>query len=650
MKNRQKALRRSLWVSALAIVLCCAMLVGTTFAWFTDSVSSTGNTIQAGTLDIAATVAKVEATATPAYTIEGVNGGKAFGFGEAADLEAEGTGPIISETLWEPGKTSAKLLTVTNNGNLAAKVKLSFDIAEDSGLTGALWYDFVQIKDGQAVGQFTRRPMSTLNGYADGIELPLGPANEDGSAKDAALPNSVSFILAYGMDEEAGNEYQGKSFAAAVSILATQYTYEADGFGSDQYDFGAAYPSLPSSVNATLTGTVAESSVTVLTNESGTVRADIPAGALNAGAAVKLTVATEKLSADSAVYGIELTDEEGNTLALQEKIAVKLNIGKGLRAVTVKHNGAEMAKGDYSYDRETGVLTICTSSFSPFEVLFEHDAAASVNGAAYTTVEEALEAAGADDVVYLLKDVALTRDAVTAGQVVVENGRAVTIDLAGHKLTSTYAGWSVVNYGELTVNDSGNTGIICNTSTEAGDSTHFILRNHGTMIVNGGTFGDEDTDRTNGNKANWGAALINLDEGDVTINGGYFTCGDNYWAGKPAGANYSYAIRNYGTMTIKEGTVYGKMNGGVAADGGSIAIQGGDFSVTGANTYYVLVTGAGSIKVTGGSFEKIDDNNGRLLGGFQGMPSWNAEGKLEENGYTITGGVFKVNGEEHSVV
>lgn len=241
MKNRQKALRRSLWVSALAIVLCCAMLVGTTFAWFTDSVSSTGNTIQAGTLDIAATVAKVEATATPAYTIEGVNGGKAFGFGEAADLEAEGTGPIISETLWEPGKTSAKLLTVTNNGNLAAKVKLSFDIAEDSGLTGALWYDFVQIKDGQAVGQFTRRPMSTLNGYADGIELPLGPANEDGSAKDAALPNSVSFILAYGMDEEAGNEYQGKSFAAAVSILATQYTYEKDGFGDDQYDVGAEF-------------------------------------------------------------------------------------------------------------------------------------------------------------------------------------------------------------------------------------------------------------------------------------------------------------------------------------------------------------------------------------------------------------------------
>ena len=117
-------------------------------------------------------------------------------------------------------------------------------------------------------------------------------------------------------------------------------------------------------------------------------------------------------------------------------------------------------------------------------------------------------------------------------------------------------------------------------SKEAGDYTHFILRNHGTMIINGGTFGDEDTDRTNANTTNWGAALMNM-EGNVTVNGGYFTCGDNYWSQKIGGANYSYAIRNYGgNMTINGGAVYGRMNGGIAADGGSIIINNGDFSVT----------------------------------------------------------------------
>ena len=59
------------------------------------------------------------------------------------------------------------------------------------------------------------------------------------------------------------------------------------------------------------------------------------------------------------------------------------------------------------------------------------------------------------------------------------------------------------------------------------------------------------------------------------------------------------------------------------------------------------MTGSGSINVTGGTFEKF--GNDRLLGGFSGMPSWNAEGQLEENHYTITGGVFKVDGKEHVV-
>ena len=228
MKDRQKGLRRSLWVSALAIVLCCAMLVGTTFAWFTDSVSSSGNRIEAGTFDITATVAEVDADEEN-YTIEGINGGKAFGFGEAADLEAEGTGPIISEELWEPGKTSAKLLTVTNNGSLAAKLKISFAVTDD-GLQDALWYDFMMVEDGNVKGEFTKKPMNTLVQEAGALELPV------------LSGESASFILVYGMDELAGNEYQGRSFEATVNILAAQHTYEKDGFGGDQYDKGAGYP------------------------------------------------------------------------------------------------------------------------------------------------------------------------------------------------------------------------------------------------------------------------------------------------------------------------------------------------------------------------------------------------------------------------
>ena len=85
------------------------------------------------------------------------------------------------------------------------------------------------------------------------------------------------------------------------------------------------------------------------------------------------------------------------------------------------------------------------------------------------------------------------------------------------------------------------------------------------------------------------------------------------------------------------------MNGGVAADGGKIVINGGNFSLDGTNTYFILVTGSGSIEVNGGTFTRTGAN--RLLGGFNGMPSWDATGDLAANRYTVTGGTFTVNGE-----
>ena len=48
----KKTTKRTLLISALALLMCVSMLVGSTFAWFTDSVTSAGNKIQAGTLKI----------------------------------------------------------------------------------------------------------------------------------------------------------------------------------------------------------------------------------------------------------------------------------------------------------------------------------------------------------------------------------------------------------------------------------------------------------------------------------------------------------------------------------------------------------------------------------------------------------------------
>ena len=199
-----KGIKGAIAASALSAVLCAGMLAGTTFAWFTDTVSSSGNRIMAGNLDITATVAEQTADgAEVSYEV----GGETYGFGAAAELTGQA---IINEEGWQPGDRNAKLLTVSNaEANLAAVIKLDFVIT-DNGLTDALWFDFVRVEEGAVTGTLTERPMDTLETFAADLEFTL-EAGDD-----------ISFILFYGMKEDAGNTYQGESFGVDAYILARQ--------------------------------------------------------------------------------------------------------------------------------------------------------------------------------------------------------------------------------------------------------------------------------------------------------------------------------------------------------------------------------------------------------------------------------------------
>ena len=193
-----------------------------------------GNKIESGKLLINATAYDLVGNDQEGFEIkndiEGINGGNPFQFETKGQNLKTDTDPIINEVNWEPGQSSAKLLKVENAGTLATKIKLEFDVT-DGGLMKALWFDFIQVdEEGNVKGQFEKRAMSELATFAQNLELPI---------LEGGKP--LQFILVYGMDEEAGNEYQGKTFSADVTILATQYTEEEDGFGSDQYDKDATY-------------------------------------------------------------------------------------------------------------------------------------------------------------------------------------------------------------------------------------------------------------------------------------------------------------------------------------------------------------------------------------------------------------------------
>ena len=103
-----KATKKALFMSMLSLLLCFTMLMGATFAWFTDTVKSTNNRIQAGNLDVDLVMYKQNDAGEWGYhSIAGGNG----------DIFSEATGG--NGINWEPGKTEIVYLGVRNNGSLA---------------------------------------------------------------------------------------------------------------------------------------------------------------------------------------------------------------------------------------------------------------------------------------------------------------------------------------------------------------------------------------------------------------------------------------------------------------------------------------------------------------------------------------------------
>ncbi len=346
-----KNIKSKLITSIAVLVGCVTLLVGTSFAWFTDSITNSNNKIQAGELKISATAYDL-GTGGKSYTVSGINGGKAFTFeADGQDLATVNT-PIISETDWEPGKTSAKLLTVSNEDQLSAKIKLSFTTAGE--LTDALWYDFIQVTDSGVTGAFTQRDMSTLSALASAMEFTL-ETNE-----------TLSFIFVYGMKTSAGNEYQGKEFTADVTILATQAAVEEDGFGNSDYDSGAEYPvtdneGLTSALNSADAGDKITLSSGNFTLANGV---EIPEGVTISGNGAKNTTLTVP-STSSGTYTMGLIIDKPEVTISNITIAPNSNISNENYAgvIVVKEGGAVIDNVKITSNNSASPILVTGSTF-----------------------------------------------------------------------------------------------------------------------------------------------------------------------------------------------------------------------------------------------------------------------------------------------
>ena len=201
MTNR-KSTKRALLGSVMAMVLCLAMLVGATFAWFTDTASTGVNKIQAGNLDIEIQDETGKAIDTLAWATKD---GTAFA--------EDGKTP-----LWEPGCTyTLTPFQIVNKGNLALKYKIVVTGLEgDAGLLKVIKFTY---KTGEETFDMNAEGHLAANGGTTGM-----------------------ITVSAHMDEAAGNEYMNKTLEGVkFTVYATQDTVESDSFGT-QYDKNATYP------------------------------------------------------------------------------------------------------------------------------------------------------------------------------------------------------------------------------------------------------------------------------------------------------------------------------------------------------------------------------------------------------------------------
>ena len=224
-----KTTKRALFSSVVALILCFSMLVGTTFAWFTDEVKSGVNQIVAGNLDVELEYKTVEdgVLATEWNTVQ------------------DATAIFDPDALWEPGRVEVVYLKVSNLGTLALKYRMGvlFDetpgvnmAGEDLYLSEHLVFQVVEL-DAEPTAAYTREQAVAAAGDVKGI------ADYNGATTELKAGEFDYVALIVYMPENVGNEanYRGEAIPTitlGIDLFATQVAAEEDSFGKD-YDASA---------------------------------------------------------------------------------------------------------------------------------------------------------------------------------------------------------------------------------------------------------------------------------------------------------------------------------------------------------------------------------------------------------------------------
>ena len=272
--TQRKNTKRALLASVLSIVLCAAMLVGLTFAWFTDGVSTESNKIVAGNLDVAL------------YNVDG-------------DVETEvteNTNLFDSGFLWEPGHVEVVNLKIANLGSLALTYQFAINVTSEKGSVNVYgnefklsdYIEFAVIDGNQsyesrdaaitAAEEAGSVPISQLNVNDENVLYPEG--SSDGISEKYVtlvvyMPTSVGNDANY----MTADNVSAPEINLGVTLAATQTPYESDSF-NEYYDEDLDYPIMSSDeakdslVDNSTSDIVIDSDITITSEDNVRISSD----------------------------------------------------------------------------------------------------------------------------------------------------------------------------------------------------------------------------------------------------------------------------------------------------------------------------------------------------------------------------------------
>ena len=388
MKNNKK----SLITSILSMLLCIAMLIGTTYAWFTDTVQSGSNIIKSGNLDIGMYWSKNNV--------------------DWNNVEGDTATPIFNYDKWEPGYTEVRYIKITNEGSLAFSYEMLLSpngTVEKLAEVIDVYYDVVtanasfvaptaENKLGSLVKMGSLSEIIDNNGeLGNGVLLPADATSSE------YLSGEIVICFSFHMQESAGNDYQGLSIGTTfdINLFANQFDYESDSF-DNSYDDESNWADNPVADNAVQVDLDLDSNNTTLTDkpfssDDGTFKGTIFEGTKLVAGATSVTASLTYIDTDNSEANVEMAaDESGASynihvegLAADNTVPVEIFMAEalptGLNASNIRfyhvENGVTVAMtpavdanhshNTFSYDSATGNVILYLASFSEVKLIAE---------------------------------------------------------------------------------------------------------------------------------------------------------------------------------------------------------------------------------------------------------------------------------------